>query len=199
MTTLTEAQFLEWAVTKGLQLDPRYPHSATLSFNGAPEESRFWEVPIEARRRPYFLNSLLTLLGNWQICYVWRHLGRWPTSAAAERIDEVVELQILKGLSLPLGTTDVVAFSRDEIGQLVTLMFSTTVFGWTVSDDLYVVPDHAESFLQTDHHDVVHVVCKNPADIRAVVAGMEKAGFALPDDLPDSTFKSPSWMKRGDG
>jgi hypothetical protein len=85
MTTLTEAQFVEWAVAKGLQLDPGYPQSATLTFHGALD------------------------------------------------------------------------------------------------------------------HDVVHVVCKNPADIQVWVAGMEEAGFALPDVPPDATFKIPSWMKRSDG
>jgi hypothetical protein len=199
MDSLSEAQFLQWAAREGLHLDPQYPQSAVLTFAGAYEEARFWEVPLEPHRRPHFIDTLLKLLGDWQVCYVWRHMGSWPSSVEPLRINDVVEFQILKGLGLPLGTADVVAFSRDELEKLVTLMFSTTIFGWSVGDDLYVVPDHAHALLQTDHHEVIHVVCRHPGDIQTWVDGMEHAGFPLPDSPPDSTFKTPSWMTRGDG
>ena len=74
-------------------------------------------------------------------------------------------------------------------------MFSTTVFGCSVAEDLYVVPDHARCILQTDHHNVIHVSCRNSADIDTWVKGMQERGFALPEDLPDSTFKTPGWMR----
>jgi hypothetical protein len=199
MDSISEAQFLQWAAREGLHLDPQYPQSAVLTFAGGCEEARFWEVPLEPHRRPHFIDSLLKHLGDWQRCYVWRQMGSWPSSVEPPRINDVVEFQILKGLGLPLGTADVVAFSRDELEKLVTLMFSTTIFGWSLGDDLYVVPDHAQAFLQTDHHEVIHVMCRRPGDIQTWVDGMEHAGFPLPDSLPDSTFKTPSWMTRGDG
>ena len=40
------------------------------------------------------------LMGDWQQCYAWRHLGSWPESADPLRINDVVEWQILKGLGL---------------------------------------------------------------------------------------------------
>jgi len=199
MKSLNEAEFLEWATGKGLHLDPRYPKSAVLTFRDAPGEARFWKVPFEPHRRPYFILSLLKLLGNWRVCYVWRHMGSWPREVDPLRVNDVVELEIFKGLGLPLGTADVVEFSRDDIKRLVTLMFSTTVFGWSVGQDLYVVPDHAQALLQTDHHEVIHAVCRDPANIQQWIEGMEHAGFALPDGVPDSTFKTPVWMTRSDG
>src|SRR5678815_1860245 len=87
--------------------------------------------------------------GRRRACYVWKHLGSWPQSAAPERINDVVQLRILDGLGLPLGTNAVVEFSRAEHDRLVTLLFSTTIFGWSVGDDLYVVPDHGQHLLQT--------------------------------------------------
>lgn len=194
MRTLTESAFLAWAEGAGLGLDPQYPHSAVLTFKPDPHHDRFWEVPPEPEVRPYFISSLLELMGDWQECYAWRHLGRWPDSADPSRVNDVVELQILKGLGLPLGTADVVSFTRAELDRLVTLIFSTTIFGWTVSDDLYVVPDHARYILQTDHHNVIHVSCRNAVDVEALVGQMKKREFLLPDELPDSTFKKPGWM-----
>ena len=157
MKRLTETAFLAWADGAGLCLDPQYPASAVLVFRPDPQQDRFWDVPAEPQRRPYFIVSLLELMGDWQACYAWRHLGSWPGSADPRQINDVVELRILAGLGLPLGTADVVRFERAELDKLVTLMFATTVFGWSVGDDLCVVPDHAGNILQTDHHNVIHV------------------------------------------
>ena len=195
METLTEAAFLAWAGGAGLGLDPKYPHSAVLVFQPDPHQDRFWEVPAEPERRPYFILSLLELMGDWQECHVWRRLGGWPESADPRRINDVVEWHILKGLGLPLGTADVVTFARAEVDKLVTLMFSTSVFGWSVGDDLYIVPDHARYIVQTDHHNVIHVSCRTAADVDEVVSRMAARGFALPEDLPDATFKRPDWME----
>ena len=194
MKTLTAAAFLAWADGAGLCLDPKYPHSAVLVFQSDSRQGRFWEVPAEPERRPYFLLSFLELMGDWRECYAWRHMGSWPAFANSTRPNDNVEWQILKGLGLPLGTADVVKFDRAETHTLVTLLFSTTVFGWSVGDDLYVVPDHARYILQTDHHNVIHISFRSSADVEEWVRQMEERGFALPEEVPDSTFKRPNWM-----
>lgn len=197
MKTLTEPAFLAWAEGAGLHLDPRYPQSAVLMFRSGPQPARFWGVPAEPERRPYFIWSLLELMGDWEECYAWRHMGSWPRSVDSSRINDVVELQILKGLGLPVGTAEIVNFNRAELDKLVTLMFSTTIFGWSVGEDLYVVPDHTRCVLQTDHHDVIHVSFRDSADVAEWVSQMEDRGFPLPDDVPDPTFKRPEWMRNG--
>ena len=59
-----------------------------------------------------------------------------------------------------------------------------------------IVPDHARYIVQTDHHNVIHVSCLSSADVEECVREMEKRGFPLPQDVPDSTFKKPEWMNR---
>jgi hypothetical protein len=195
---LTEAEFLSWAADHGLHLDPKYPNMAVLSYRSGPSDARFWEIPDKPERRPYFLASLLELLGGWKSCFAWRHLGSWPgpDHLDAQRINDVVEYEILKGIGLPMGTGDVVEFARSDSAALVTLLFSTTIFGWSVGEDLYVVPDDARFVLQTDHHNVVHIEFRDANDVERCVTEMEKRGFALPDELPDDTFKQPDWMPR---
>jgi hypothetical protein len=68
------------------------------------------------------------------------------------------------------------------------------VFGWSVAEDLYVVPDHGRYILQTDHHDVIHVSFHDARHVQHWVSEMARRGFDLSEDLPDSTFKRPSWM-----
>jgi len=196
MRALAEAEFLSWAEDHGLGLDPQYPKSAVLTFRAGSADARFWCVPPKPERRPYFLASFLELLGDWTSCFAWRHLGSWPDidRIDPQRVNDVVEHYILRGLGLPIGTAEVVEFARAESGLLLTLLFSTTIFGWSVGQDLYVLPNHARYLLQTDHHDVIHVEFRNAEDVAPWVARMAERGFPLPDELPDETFKQPHWM-----
>ena len=195
MRTTSEREFLLWAAGRGLGLDPQYPDAAVLDYHGG-SDARFWVVPTEPECRPFFIASLLELLGDWHTCYVWRHLGSWPdpNSIDGRRVNDVVELRILQGLGLPLGTADIVTFERSELDALITLLLSTTIFGWSVDEDLYVVPDHARQVLQTDHHGVIHVSFRDSGDVGRWVSEMAQKGFALPEELPDETFRRPSWM-----
>jgi|SRR5678815_4983169 len=198
MKTVDESEFLRWTNSVGLFIDDRYPQSNVLGFRREPELARFWEVPLEPEVRPYFVASLLELMGQWQSCFVWRHLGIWPAAAEGSRINDMVELELLKGLGLPLGTADVAQFSRAEFAKLTTLIFATTIFGWSVGEDLYVIPNDGRYLLQTDHHGVIHVSFAAEADLEHFVKGMEAREYVLPDDIPDATFKRPSWMKDED-
>jgi hypothetical protein len=191
MKTLSEQAFLSWAESRGLGLDPRYPESAVLTFRATDTEARSWNVPSEPERRPYYLSALLELLGDWQSCFAWRHLGYWPESRDMDA-SETVEHQILKGLGLPLGTTEVIEFQRADRNILLTLLFSTTVFGWSVGQDLYVVPDHTRYIVEAYHDDLVHVEFRDARDIDHWVSTMAELGFPLPDRVPDESFNPPS-------
>src|SRR5262249_31663903 len=132
MKTLSEAEFISWVPAHGITLHKSYPKVAVLTFQPDGGHWRFWSVPPAPERRPHFIATMLKLLTGWSFCFVWRHSGSWPTSADPLRINDAVELQILRGLGLPLGTADVVQFDRAEFDNLVTLIFSTTIFGWSI-------------------------------------------------------------------
>ena len=198
MTTISEQEFLAGLASKGLTLNPIYPQSKSLTY-GAGSESRFWIVPPRAAERPYFLSALVSLLGEWQSCYAWRPHGSWPDRKTidADRIGELVELNIMAGLGAPPGSIDVLRFSRDERDSLVTLMFATSIFGWSVGEDLYVVPDNASAFIMVSHHEDVHATTARGGNIDHWVNSMAEAGYDLPANPPDATFKRPKWMPPG--
>jgi hypothetical protein len=197
MRSLSEENFLIWVKGNGLLLHPSYPKSSVLSFPAESSESRFWCVPALPEERPYFLFSLLDLMGDWNSCFVWRHMGSWlsPNRINPRRANDVIENRIHQGLGLPLGTADIVEFTREDLPALLILLFTTTVFGWSVGEDLYVVPDHTRFFLKTDHHEVVHVEFRQSQDVSDWVSLMSGRGFNLPEDIPDNTFKRPNWIK----
>lgn len=196
MKSFSEAEFLTWAQTVGLSLDPQYPQSPVLRFEDVPGESRFWEIPSEPERRSYFFASILEATGGWQTCATWRALGSWPSPDRVEpkRINDVVEARLLAGLGLPVGTADVVQFERDETDTLLGVLFSTSVFGWSVGEDLHVIPNNGCCIIKVGHHGVVYVTLRDAADMDTWIAFLTERGFCLPDDVPDATFKRPGWM-----
>jgi hypothetical protein len=196
MKTHSEEQFLKWVEAHGMALDERYPDSAELTFKPDSALDRFWVVPPRPERRPHFLATILRLAGEWQSCLVWRHMGSWPRRPDPQRLNDRVEFQILKGIGMPLGTADIVEFERAELDQLITLLFSTTIFGWSVGEDLYVVPNHAQYIIKTSHHDVVHVLFRHMEDLRQFAKGMDEEEFRLPTAVPDATFIIPEWMNK---
>jgi hypothetical protein len=200
LKALDAKEFLAEVERLGMAVDPRYPTSAVLGFVASESEARFWEVPAKPERRSALYDCLLELCGDWKSCYAWRHLGWWPAAEDIEplRINDVVEHHILKGLGLPLGTEKVVEFDRQELGALITLLFSTSVFGWSVGEDTYVVPDNGRYLLQTDHHNAIHVVFRDAIDVGPFVKQMAEWEFPLPDETPDATFKRPAWMSEPD-
>jgi hypothetical protein len=82
--TFSEAEFLSWATARGIAFHPAYPKVAILNFADTQSASRFWEVPPEPERRPFFLSALLDGMGEWSTCFVWRHSGSWPSSGDDE-------------------------------------------------------------------------------------------------------------------
>lgn len=197
MKTLSEEQFLKWAKSNGLEVDPEYPQSAVLGFVPKSGDARFWCVPDKPKRRPFFISSTLELMGDWSSCFVWRHLGSWPDVKHVDplRINDVIEYRLLHDLGLPMGTTNVVEIPKKNQDTLIALIFSTTIFGWSVGEDLYVIPNHARYILQTDHHGVVHVCFKDSKDVDFWITSMKERGFLLPDELPDETFKKSAYIK----
>jgi hypothetical protein len=195
MKAIPEEKFVATLSEMGLALDPRYPEARELHY---PDEthSRFWITPTDARRSPCFISTLLALLGDWRTCFAWRPTGSWgdPRDTELQRPDYSVEQCIFRGLGIVVGSADVLAFDRSEIDKLVTLLFDTSIFGWSIGEDTYVIPDHGRAFLKVSHHDVVHATVRSEADIDGCVATMSQAGFELPVDPPDATFKRPTWM-----
>ncbi len=195
----TQSAFLAWARERGLSLDPKYPQSAVLTFVPNLQFDRFWVVPAEPERWPHFLGCMVDAFGPWSSCHCWRHLGRWPEKSDEQQIDDEVEYLIFRGIGLPTGSRDVIEFSLSERAKLIILLLATTIFGRTVGQDVYLVPDTGLGILETDHHGVIHASFKDEGAMIAHIRRMEQEGFSLPDEVPDATFKVPKWIRRKRG
>jgi hypothetical protein len=181
----SESDFLAWAEQRGMGLDPQYPRSETLIFTPDPGFTRFWTLPPEPKRRPGFLHCMLEAFGPWSSYYCWKHLGNWPAKPEGQSLNDQIEHAIFKGIGLPEGSYDVVEFNSSERVELITLLLTTTIFGFTTWDDLFLVSDTAHGILQTDHHGTIHTSFRDEANMNEFIRSMEQKHYSLPDDLPD--------------
>jgi hypothetical protein len=178
----------------GLKLDPKYPDSAILSFDNVSTYSRFWNIPDQARKYPFFTNTILTNIDPWKYVYIWKHMGSWDVLKHRERVNDDIQALIYKGAGISRGNSDILQFTMENISEITTIIFNQLVFGWCVGDDIYIIPNHGKQIIQTSHHDVVHVEFLEKSRLNKFIKNMAKNRFPLPTEVPDGTFYKPDWM-----
>lgn len=195
MKRLDEKGFVELLSEKGIILNKDYPDSVVLSFIDKQELSRFWCIPNETRAIPFFISTILELLNPWQNVYVWKYDGSWSTQMTGRYLDDDIQALFYRGIGIPDDNADVLVFDKSQLTELVALCFNQLIFGWSVGDDLYIIPDNWRFIVKTSHHDVVYVEFPDGDSLSKFVAAMIEHDYALPDEVPDATFKKPTWME----
>lgn len=194
MELIPTSEFLSWARTHEIAPDERYSAPQCLVYAPVRPFHRFWEIPQDAVEIPSFILHLLDGFDPWTHCYLFPRDG-WPHDAAADRHGDDVYALILNAAGIPANFDGAVQYKAAEASKLVAAVFAALVFGWSVQDDLFVVPDHSQQLLQTDHHHVVHVQFADEHRVEPFIKHMASQHYLLPTDLPDRTFKRPDWMK----
>lgn len=188
-------KFLAWTDTVGIAPDGRYAPPQCLVYVPHRPHHRFWAVPGRAAELPFFVSHLLAGLDPWSACVVWPRGGVWPQLYGDDRPGDQVRRIILGGAGVPAGYEGAVRFTAAEADKLTAVVFAHLVLGWSVPDDLFIIPDHGRQMLQTDHHDVVHVEFAEAEAVEPFVRHMAEEEYLLPADPPDQTFKRPDWMQ----
>lgn len=86
------------------------------------------------------------------------------------------------------------SYTVEESSLMVGRVAAHVMSGWSVQDDLFIVPNDGRHLLHTDHHGVVHASCLDGASMERLIEHMASGGYNLPAEVLDGTFKRPSWM-----
>jgi hypothetical protein len=195
MDLVPNERFFSWLATTEVRPDDRYQPPSCLAYVPHRNAHRFWCLPHPGAAIPYFVQSLLDGLDPWFACYVWPRDGEWPVALEEDDVAERVRGLIVAGAGVPAGFAGAVRFTSAEADRLAAVVFAHLTFGWSVPDDLFIIPDHARQLLQTDHHDVVHVEFAEEGRVAPYIEHMKRKGYDLPAELPDWTFRKPDWMR----
>ena len=186
--------FLAWAAGADIGFDPRYPGTDCLSLLPPGESSRFWMLPDHPYSIPHLVETVLNGLDRWEAGYLWPRIGRWPTWADPGLPNERVRDVVWRGLGMADGWAGAARVRHDECPTVAAALFASLALGGDSCSDLYFVPDHGRQIVWAGHHDAIHVECADEARILELIRHMEGAGYALPTEPPDATFRWPAWM-----
>jgi hypothetical protein len=187
---ISRDDFLAWAAAAGIGFDPRYPGTDCLCLLPPREWSRFWVLSDHPYSIPHLVEAVLGGLDRWAAGYLWPRIGRWPTWADPGFPNERVRDVVWRGLGMPDAWVGAARVDHDACPNVVAAL----ALGGDSCSDFYFVPDHGRQIVWAGHHDAIHVTCPDEARILELVRHMEGAGYTLPTEPPDATFKWPAWM-----
>ena len=163
-----------------------------LGFGRYDETDRFWVWPWPPPDLLGLLSAIFRHVAPDVYCEAWRPGGHWHEKEPA--FIDSIRAYLIGGLDIPADHRGALRFERGEFPALAALFIAFAMGGWCVDDDMCLVPDHGRYLVRLSHHAVVHVECRDPAHVAPLVQHMATEGYPLPTEVPDETFKIPSWM-----
>jgi len=153
MKLIPKSAFLADFASHGIALDSRYSPPQTLVFEGSHDLSWSWDMPTGIKDLTRWISALVDAARPASKIYLYPRDGAWR-SGASLKIFQMAAIFSVCGLK-PVGD-EVVAAEEAERDAVESLFFLSLVYGGTVSDDIFLVPDHAKIILYADHHEAVH-------------------------------------------
>lgn len=153
MKLISKSTFLRDFAPHGIALDSRYSPPQTLLFEGTPDLRWSWEMPARIKDLARWVTALVDAAQPDKKTYLYPRDGAWR-SGDSLKIFQMASIFSACGLK-PQGD-EVVEAEEAERDAVESLFFLSLVHGGTVSDDIFLVPDHAKIILYADHHEAVH-------------------------------------------
>ena len=191
MQLVPQSDFVARMRAEGLTTDPE---PSRLGFGRHDDTDRFWVWPWPPQNLLGLLAAIFRHVSPDEYCDAWRPGGMWHEDEPSF-IDGIREY-LIAGLEIPTNHRGALRFHRGQFSAVAALFIAFAMGGWNVNDDVCLVPDHARYLICLSHHGVVHVQCRESALVEPLVAHMEAEGYPLPSEVPDDTFKTPTWMPR---
>jgi hypothetical protein len=196
--TLSPEAFLVWTADRGIGRDPQVPHSEHLVFAGGRGVSGYWPYPDAASGVPHFVGTLLSAVRPNDRYWVYPERGYWSLGRDAESWPQTrVWRATVHAIGVPAGLRGAVGFNSTDWNELCAMLFLQITLGPSVHIDTIVIPETGNAVLYFEHHNVVWGTFRDQAGFDAVVAAMDRAGYPLPTEPPDATFKPVPRMSRG--
>lgn len=190
---MPDHKFLAWAATASIGVEPRYAAHwpRNLSFQLSTADRRFWTLPENPGGKEALLDSMLGALEPRAEIYLWQ---KEPGGLEELKPDSVLIRHVLAEVGPAFSSDDALVFRSPERDRLLGLLLCAAIYGWSWPHDMYVVSDQRDAILMLDHHECVWAEFPNAERRERFIERMHAAGFELPRDYPDSTFKPQGWI-----
>jgi hypothetical protein len=197
MELIPKRAFTSWASRHGISRDPKYKDLQDFNYAGGLDFNRFWLPDPIISNLINFVNAVLITASPTGPFYFYRRAwGTWYYRMVGSVRNVIID-RMIAPLDIPIDFRGALKLGKEEWGNILTIISAHYVFGWSVNEDLFVIPDSADCILMVSHHGQLNGTFPSEKHLTEFIIGMEEKGFQLPNRVPDGTFKIPEWMQRG--
>ena len=196
MEVIPESAFRAWLSERGIRPHSRFGSSDVLVFQDDADLSRFWFPSFVPSDLPGFILTALEAASPEGPHYVMRRGGgHWrETDLESAPGSNVIIDAMLEVAGVPHDAAGALRFEMSDWKALNIIVLAHYVHGWSVGEDLHMFGEERDCALMTSHHGELSVAFPNHTRLERFREHMLRAGYDLPTELPDDTFKSPAWL-----
>ena len=165
MKAVSKSEFFRRFASGGPILDPRYASPQTLVFPGDERDrcSWTWDLPGNLKELPFFVAELIDAVDAKEAIYIFPREGAWRSGSSSQMFQV---RSICRACGVDPSDDDVLVASIGERDAVDALFLLSLIFGGTVSDDIFLIPDSGDVILYADHHEMVHAEFRS-SDVRS--------------------------------
>lgn len=199
MRQATTNEFLDWARERGVVPNFSYSHPDrdyyNLHIESAANLFRYWLIPYETDNnsndevRLHYVCAALIALGEWQTCGLLKRERGWNFET-----QEPWTAGVLNSLGVPSDYDGALFFDRSDFAALFGVALTLSAFGWCVSYDVFVVPDHGRQIIRFDHDLGIVGYFANEQACEAYTERLAAKEIYLPKEPLASFLRWPEWM-----
>jgi len=174
MNLIPEAEFARWRSDVDILPHPRFPSS--LAFRQAPDCQQSWLPAGRITDLPGFLQTAVSLArGDGSVCLYRKGGGAWYEGDDAPIGNHIID-RVLQGLGIPRDFEGAISFVGREWRDMYLLISTFFVWGWSVGEDLYIIPENVSCVLMTSHHGELFAMFPGTEALAQFQAAMASSG-----------------------
>jgi hypothetical protein len=154
MKLISKRDFLQGFAPRRIVLDARYSPPQTLVFEGQVELHRSWQMPERVKDIPRWIMALVDALHPENQLFIFPRAGAWGSGNTLHLFQMAA---IFASCGVKPSGDEVIQADEAERDAVESLVFLALVHRGTVSDDIFLIPDHGRAILYVDHHVALHV------------------------------------------
>ena len=176
MRLIAEPEFTTWAASVGIASHPRFP--SNLAFVQALDSHRAWLPTGRITDLPGFLQTAVGIAsGDGETLLYRKGGGSWFEGDDAPIGNHIID-RVLEAIGVPQHFNGALSFEATEWRDLYLVISTFFVWGWSVGEDLYIIPRNASSMLMTSHHGELVAKCSNEAALLHFEAEMLRCEYS---------------------
>ena len=157
MQLVAEDEFVGWATEVGIARHPRFP--LNLAFIQTPDSYQSWLPTGRITDLPGLLQTAVGIASSDGATLLYRKGGEsWYEGEDAPIGNRIID-RVLEALAVPRDFAGALSFEATEWRDLYLVISTFFVWGWSVGEDLYIIPKNGSCMLMTSHHGELFAMC----------------------------------------